>query len=271
MRIDLYTRCWNDAPMLGFFFRHYDRIVQRYVVYDDGSTDQSLEALRSNPKVEVRPMPEYSDPDSRVVSGHAVLDACWKESRGVADWVIVTDIDEHLNHPDIERYLAECRKQSVTVVPALGYQMMSDEFPRDDLLLCQALTIGVPSSEMSKLSIFSPDDVEATNFALGRHSAAPEGNIVAPARDELLLLHYRFLGFERTQQRHEQYRARQRKRDIARGWGVQYSWSREELVQVWNKLAARQVDISEPDLRPWQTHDGPRWWDGCKRASPLTP
>ena len=57
MRIDLYTRCWNDAHMLGFFFRHYDPLVQRYVVFDDGSTDGSLDFLRAHPKVEVRPMP----------------------------------------------------------------------------------------------------------------------------------------------------------------------------------------------------------------------
>ena len=54
MRIDLYTLCWNDADMLGFFFQHYDRFVQRYVVYDDGSTDRSLDILHANPKVEVR-------------------------------------------------------------------------------------------------------------------------------------------------------------------------------------------------------------------------
>jgi glycosyltransferase involved in cell wall biosynthesis len=75
--------------MLGFLFRHYDPLVQRFVVYDDGSTDDSLEILRSNPKVEVRPTPPYSDPDSRILSGTSILECCWKESRGVADWVIV--------------------------------------------------------------------------------------------------------------------------------------------------------------------------------------
>ena len=29
--------------MLAFFFRHYDPWVDRYVIYDDGSTDGSLE------------------------------------------------------------------------------------------------------------------------------------------------------------------------------------------------------------------------------------
>lgn len=269
MRIDLYTRCWNDADMLGFMFRHYDRFVQRYVVFDDGSTDNSLEVLRSSPKVEVRPMPEYSDPDSRIASNLAVLESCWKESRGVADWVIVTDIDEHLHHPDIENYLRICKSHGVTIVPALGYQMMSEKFPREGCLLSDTLTIGAPWFVMNKLNIFSPDEIEATNFDPGRHSAAPEGNVVAPARDELLLLHYKYLGFERTRRRGEQSRSRQRKRDLAMKWGIQYSWSRKQLLKEWTKLAGELVDISHPSLRPWESHKGPRWWNGYRRSVPV--
>ena len=37
MKIDLYFSCWNNEDILGFFFRHYDRFVRRYYVYDDGS------------------------------------------------------------------------------------------------------------------------------------------------------------------------------------------------------------------------------------------
>ena len=40
--------------MLGFMFRNYDDLVQRYVVYDDGSTDGSLDILAAHPKVEIR-------------------------------------------------------------------------------------------------------------------------------------------------------------------------------------------------------------------------
>jgi len=30
----------------------------------------------------------------------------------------------------------------ITIVPALGYQMISEEFPRSDALLCEAHTCG---------------------------------------------------------------------------------------------------------------------------------
>jgi hypothetical protein len=62
--IHLYTVCWDEADMLGFFFRHYDPWVDRYVIYDDGSTDGSLDILRANPRVEVgssnEPTPSHS-------------------------------------------------------------------------------------------------------------------------------------------------------------------------------------------------------------------
>jgi Glycosyl transferase family 2 len=262
MRIDLYTRCWNDAHMLGFFFRHYDPVVQRYVIFDDGSTDGAYEFLRSHPKVKLRAMPPRSDPESRVASGLAVLESCWHASRGRADWVIVTDIDEHIHHADdLASYLRACKARGVTIIPALGYEMIADKFPRDDLLLSRALTMGAPCSGMNKLNIFSPDDIVATNFAIGRHSAEPTGNVVAPARDELLLLHYRHLDFERTLARHALARARQRPKDLAEGWGFQYAWTRQQFAQHWRDLAARAIDTASPELRPWDTHAGERWWD----------
>jgi glycosyl transferase family 2 len=259
MKIHLYARCWNERDMLPFFCLHYDKIVERYIIYDDASTDDSREILRLNSKVEVRPMP-YDEPDSRISSALALQETCWKESRGIADWVIVTDIDEHLYHPDIHRYLEQCRAQGVTMIPALGYQMISEQFPAHATLLCQSLTRGSCCALFSKLNIFAPNEIDAVNYAPGRHTAAPRGNVVLPARDELLLLHYHYLDFERVRKRYAQLVTRQRKTDISMGWGGQYSWSSEQIRNHWNLAARGLIDISQPNLRPWKTHDGPRWW-----------
>jgi hypothetical protein len=62
MKIDLYTLCWNDVDMLPFFFRHYDRFVTRYFIFDDGSTDESLAIMQGRQNVEVLELArEYAD------------------------------------------------------------------------------------------------------------------------------------------------------------------------------------------------------------------
>ena len=43
--------------MLGFFFRHYEPLVSRFVIYDERIDDETLAMLRGRPNVEVRPFP----------------------------------------------------------------------------------------------------------------------------------------------------------------------------------------------------------------------
>src|SRR5947207_11039560 len=171
----------------------------------------------------------YSDHAYRINSVLAHQETCWKESRGTADWVIMTDVDEHLYHPDLYHYLAQCRAQGVTIIPALGYQMLSEQFPKHKTLLCQSLTRGACDALHSKLNIFSPNEIDAVNYTPGRHIAAPTGRVVLPARDELLVLHYHYLDFQRVRKRHAQVLTRQRKTEFAMGWGYQYSWSSQQL------------------------------------------
>lgn len=261
MRIDLYTWSWNDAEMLAFLFRHYDRLVQRYVVYDDGSTDRTLEVLHANPRVEVRRTRFTETPDSFILSIMPTIEACWKESRGTADWVIVMEVDEHLHHPDMANYLERCRQSGVTMIPALGYQMISPEFPQAGEWLCQTRTMGAPWERMSKVNIFAPDAIESINYTFGRHEVAPTGRVAAPDHDELLLLHYKYMGFERTLQRHAECLARLRTTDLEQRWAHRWSFTPEQLRADWDMFASQLVDISDPNLRPGDTHTGRRWWD----------
>ncbi len=253
--------------MLPFFFAYYDRFVDRYIVFDDGSTDGSIELLTAHPKVDLRRRAPYEDPDSIVASGLAVFNNAWKESRGRADWVIFTDIDEHLVHErGLDVYLDRCAALGVTLIPALGFQMVSETFPvfRPGIQLQREFTQGVPWVQMNKLSVFSPDAIEETNYAPGRHTATPVGRLLLPPSDELRLLHYKYMGRAETQTRHEAFRERLRARDLANGWGHKYMWSAEDLSKDWDAMAARLVDVA--NLRPDDLLAIPRWWSGLDRA-----
>jgi len=247
--------------MLGFFFRHYDPWVDRYVVYDDSSSDGSLEVLRAHPKVELRRFPRART-DSFVLSHTKLQEQTWKESRGQADWVVVTALDEHLTvkHRPMSTYLNECMEQGVTLIPAVGYQMVSDEYPSSDEWLCESRTIGAPYSNFNKLSIFNPDALTETGFAAGRHRAKPRGNLHFPSRDDLMNLHYKYLGFERTFGRHREANERLGNLDLANGWGHHYGWPEDRLRQDWEEVRARAVNAGDPAFDPTLVYDPPRWW-----------
>ena len=253
----LYTQSWNEERVLPFFFRHYDRWIDRYIVYDDGSTDRTLEMFAAHPNVEVRQF-ERLVADSFVGSAMVLHNTVWKEARGKADWVVITAIDEHLHHSDILDYLARCRTAGVSAIPALGFQMLADRFPDSTEWLAASECIGAPYIEMNKLSIFDPNLIEETNFALGRHAAEPTGRVVYPTVDELVNLHYKYLGRDYVRSRHSLLLSGLGDLDKALGLGWHYRLAADELDAEWQKFAAAALDYRDPTVGI--TTHVERWW-----------
>jgi hypothetical protein len=260
MIVHLFAQCWNDKWMLPFFFRHYDPSVDRYFIYDDRSTDGSVSLLQSHAKVIPRSF-ERSSADSFVLSQQRFSNECWKQSRAQADWVIITDVDEHLFHPDGRDYLARCSAEDVTMIPALGFQMLSETLPRPEQNLSRDYTVGAPWVNMMKASIFNPDAIREMNFAPGRHTSDPVGRIKVPQVDEMLLFHYKYMGLRQTHFRHQQLRTGLRSRDLQQGWGHKYSWSIDQLQADWKKIADAAIDTVAMRREPAKHYPISPWWD----------
>ena len=258
-QVHLYAQCWNEEFMLPFFFRHYDPFVERYVIFDDGSTDGTLSLLRSHPRVDIRPFPK-SDQESFVNSEQALSNECWKESRGEADWVIVTDVDEHLYHPQMVTYLTECAAEGVSIIPALGFQMIRDDIPSTCETLCEACTLGAPWAQMMKCSVFAPSRIREINFSVGRHVAAPLGEIVLPRRDEVMLLHYKYINLGRTHRRHLELLSCLRQVDLQNNWGHKYKWSFEQLKKDWAEVSVSAVEFRDFLGDRAERYPLERWW-----------
>jgi hypothetical protein len=250
-QVHLYTLCWNDKKMLPHFFEHYNPVVDRFFLFDNGSTDGSLEILKGDERVQVSHF--QTEFDSFAETELRLSEEMWKSSRGSAEWVLVIDIDEHVYHADLLSYLRDCRARGVTAIRAVGYEMVADTFPGTGKRLCDVVTSGVRDPiGNDKLCLFDPCAIARSNFVHGRHDAAPEGRVVWPSLPEVLLLHYKKLGLDHVITRSGQLRNGLGWRDIERDWGHQYLWSPEEIAANFNKTKqlARPIPRTAKDI--WQ-------------------
>jgi hypothetical protein len=237
--IHLYCLCWNEERMLPFFFRHYDPLVARYFVFDNGSTDRSRDMLAAHPSVTLG---AFRATRTVIMDAPAFYETVWHRSRGQADWVFIVNIDEHLHHPDGLDYFGRCQDRGITAMIADGYQMVSEAFPAAGDVLWRTVTRGVSTRAFSKMCAFRPGAITRVRYSVGRHSAMPEGR-VKYAKRRLKLLHYKHLGAAYVVERQAELRDRISELDRIAGRGWQYFRSSEEIVQAHNELlaAARPV------------------------------
>lgn len=234
--------------MLPYYFRHYDAITDHFFIFDDKSTDASLDMLTKHPKVKIDCF--HKQPESFVAAAHEFNNNIWKQSRNKADWVIICSMDEHLYHPDLWNYLEQCRDAGITAIPAEGYQMISNDFPNTEKPLCDLITFGMPYKKMSKLCIFNPDAIDEINYKHGRHYSDPVGRVVYPQRRDLKLLHYKYLGLDYLIMRYAELSTGLLRIDIEKRWGVRYLSKRKEIEQSFHDVWEASSEVPLVDVAP---------------------
>ncbi|WP_025716713.1 glycosyltransferase family 2 protein [Paenibacillus sp. 1-18] len=241
MIIHVYALCWNEEKMLPFFFKHYDNIADQYYIFDNDSTDNSVSMLKANPKVSINRF--EIEGNSVVKSAQDLFNQCWKESREKADWVIICDVDEHFYHPNLRTYLQECTSKGITLVVPSGYEMVSDYFPNSSQPLYETVRNGVRSQTYDKPQIFNPTAIQDINFGPGRHTASPTGNVIEPSNNEVLLLHYKYLGFDYLNSRFSDLKQGLREGDTVNHWGFHYLWDEKQKLKQFEDLKNRSVSV----------------------------
>jgi len=145
--------------------------------------------------------------------------------------------------------------------------MVSETVPEAAEDLPRSRRFGAPWIQMMKPSLFAPDAITEINFRPGRHSADPQGQVSVPRYDELVLLHYKYLGFERVLARHRGLAGKLGPTDRINGWGHKYSWSKKQLREDWDAVVREGVDWTEVMANPaWQYPIAP-WWNSYRRPA----
>ena len=176
MKIYLCTVCYNEMDILPWVIDYWKRIpVTKAVVYDNGSTDGTIEYLSKFPWIEIRNFKTEGQDDQiqAVIKNNA-----WKEAKGKADFVVVCDMDEFL-WGDIDGELQKMKEGGYNILGNPWYAFCGNEYPKyeEGKYLHQLIRKGYKQyinhmeeyKHLGKFMIIDPNITESTNWSVGNH------------------------------------------------------------------------------------------------------
>lgn len=193
MRLAYVSKVFNEERILPYTLRHYDQYVERYFIWNHGSTDRTREICEANPKVTLFNLPAgpFDDSENAEIKNNA-----WKSHihPDNYDFVILADCDEFLYHPDLIGLLTKYKEQGILIPRIEGYQMFAEEFPNTDGQIYDVVKRGRRALNYDKYIIINP--AVTPNYSYGCHFINPTGNVTYSETAEIKLLHYKIFGVE---------------------------------------------------------------------------
>lgn len=243
MTVEVFTFCWNEMAILPFAVDYWSKYASHVTVYDNGSNDGSVQYLQAQGDwITVN----HFDTDGKINDTQLRMfkNNVWKQARGRADLVVVSDMDEMLCAPDIVQSLSTMRRVGGTVCYPHWYNLVSDEVPVfNGQPLHKIRPLGVAVMEFPKPLLFDPNAIEEINYDYGAHRCHPIGD----ARwftGEIYVLHANHsLSFDHKMSRYKEMRERLSDINKENGHGIHYSFTEDILRAGWEQDHKQAVNF----------------------------
>ncbi len=121
--IHLYSICYNEKVLMPHFLDYYSGFCDKIYIYDNQSDDDTVKICEKYNNVSVLTFDTAGKIRDDIYL--TIKNNIWKKSRGIADYVIVCDIDEFLFHHDLMNFLNNIKSNNVTIVKPIGFNMVS--------------------------------------------------------------------------------------------------------------------------------------------------
>jgi len=224
MTIDVYSICYNESKFINLFLTHYAQFVNNIIIYDNYSTDDTCNKILKFDKCATQIIKYDTKNQIRDDIYLEIKNNCWKNSS--ADFVIVCDLDELLYHPQLLSFL---KNTDYNLFKPVGYNMVSDFFPSDDIQVTEQIKTGALDKWSNKCVLFKPNETHEINYQMGCHSCNPISKTNLKLYDstqnnsQLKLLHYKNLTFKYRFEKHNAYQVRLSEFNKQNCFGYHYS------------------------------------------------
>jgi hypothetical protein len=238
------TICWNESPFLKYFIEYYS-FAKKIIIFDNMSSDNSVDIMRSYNNVEV----SYYNTNEQIRDDIylEIKNNAWKYYKNECDWVIIVDIDEIIYHPmGIPQYV-KTLSPNVAIVKCTGYEMFCPDIvniPGNNVF--DKSIIGVPGVKLDKCTLINTKLVTEINYLGGCHASFPKASGLIHTEPNFKLLHYKFVyPLQYMIYRYKQLRSRLSKKNIENGWGCHYI-NMNNLIIKYNDISRKAQPVINP-------------------------
>lgn len=176
MKICWITLCKNEMDILPFVRKYWERISADVIVYDNGSTDGSLEYLSSIPYATIR---HFDSDGHNDIIHKEVKERAYLEYKNDYDIIIITDMDEVFFFDDFKAVSEAFIDGGYNILMTPIISLCEDFKPpysEDKYLhqLChkfyrQRMNHMKGFDDFSKLSIFNTKVTDKVEMSVGQH------------------------------------------------------------------------------------------------------
>jgi hypothetical protein len=224
----VYAINWNEERLLPNLFKYYHQ-ADKIFILDNMSDDFSHQIINKNNGI-IIPFDTNGKFDD--FTNQNIKNNIWKQSKGIADFVIVQDLDEFLFFPeypnDIKSALKYLKNKDITIIISKGYNMYCTDDFYDNILNDQLISASIMNGsrnpqecDYDKPNCFNPNEIEEINYTPGSHQIIdPKGKINIEHYG--IILHYKYIGKNYLFKRYPQLSDRLSSTNIEYKMGIQY-------------------------------------------------
>ena len=234
IKVDVHVLCYNEEKIVPFMLDYWDKFATNVYVYDNYSTDRSVELLSKETRFNVEII--YTDTENKFndMVNVTIKNNDWKKSRGESDFVVVSDFDEALYSENIMSELLYMKNNKQTICFPEIYELYSLDFPVYDKnkLIHEIVENGMYNKSFGKKILFNPNEISEINYSVGAHNCNPIGNINYYDRENIFMFHCKQLSIDYVIKKYRDSESRLSDVNKQYNWGVQYAYPDDKIVKI---------------------------------------
>lgn len=247
------TLCKNEQDIIPFCIDYWKRIADKVVVFDNGSTDNSVELLSKEDFIEVR---TFDSEGQNEFIQKDVKENAYKEFKNDYDIIILSDMDEVFYFDDFKAVASEMIEKGYNVLATPIYSLCESFKPQYEEgkylhQLChkfykQRMNHMSGLENISKLSIFNTKITNEVRMSVGQHIVMTYPQMKLMISDKGFNLHIdKGLGEDYYVQRRKKMANNLSDINKQHGFCIEYSKTEEESRREYKEHQSKSFNLNE--------------------------